>query len=81
MQRKKFKFVQGVDFHLIENLPNNGTKYMLIFDDSSEEISNSNQFVKTATAGRRRGLNTIYIKHNLFQQSKIGKRFKITKNT
>ena len=56
---------------MIENLPNNGTKYLLIFDDSCEEISNSKQFVKIATAGRHRGLNTIYIKHNLFHQSKL----------
>ena len=40
MQRKNLKFIQGVDFELID-LPNNGTKYLLIFDDSCEEISNS----------------------------------------
>ena len=73
MQRKNLKFIQGVDFDLIENLPNNGTKYLLIFDDSCEEIPNSKQFVKIATAGRHRGLNTVYIKHNLFHQSKLGR--------
>ena len=73
MQRKNLKFIQGVDFELIENVPNNGTKYLLIFDDSCEEISNSKQFVKVATAGRNKGLNTIYIKHNLFHQSKLGR--------
>ena len=71
MQRKNLKFVQGVDFELVENLPKNGTKYLLIFDDSCEEISNSKQIVKIATARRIRVLNTIYIKHNLFQQSKL----------
>ena len=45
---------------------------MLIFDDSCEEISSSKQFVKIVTAGRHRGLNTTYIKHNLFHQSKLG---------
>ena len=40
---------------------------MLIFDDSCEEICNSKAFVDIATAGRHRGLSTIYIKHNLFQ--------------
>ena len=80
MQRKNLKFIQGVDFDLIENLPNNGTKYLLIFDDSCEEISNSKQFVKIATAGRHRGLNTIYIKHNLFHQSKLGRDVEL-KNT
>ena len=73
MQRKNLKFIQGVDFDLIENLPNNGAKYLLIFDDSCEKISNSKQFVKIATAGRHRGLNTIYIKHNLFHQIKLGR--------
>ena len=71
IQRKNLKFIQGIDFHLIENLPNNRAKYLLILDDSCEEISNSKQFVKIATAGRHRGLNTIYIKHNLFRQSKL----------
>ena len=42
----------------------NGTKYLLIFDDSCEEISNSKQFVTIDTSGRHRGLNTIYIKAN-----------------
>ena len=71
MQRKKLRFVQGVDFDLIENLFNNGTKYLLKFDDSCEAIPNSKQFVKIASAGRHRGLNTVYIKHNLFHQSKL----------
>ena len=72
MQRKNLKCIQGVDFDLIENVPNNGTKYVLSFDDSCEVNSNSKQFVKTANAGRHKGLNTIYIKQNLFQQSKKG---------
>ena len=73
MQRKNLKFIQGVDFELIENLLNNGTKYLLTLDDSCEEISNTKQFLQIATAGRHRGLNTIYIKHNLFHQSKLGR--------
>ena len=79
MQRKNLKFIQGVDFELIENLPNNGIKYLLIFDDSCEETSNSQQFLKVATAGRHRGLNTIYIKHNLFHQSKLGRDVELQK--
>ena len=51
----------------------NGTKCLLIFDDSCEEISHSKQFVKIVSAGRHRGLNTIYIKHNLFHQSNLGR--------
>ena len=40
-------------------------------NNSCEENSNYKQFVKIATAGRHRGLNTIYFKHNLFHQSKL----------
>ena len=46
---------------------------MFIFDDSFEEIRNSKAFVESATAGRHRGLSTVYTKHNLFQQSKLGR--------
>ena len=61
MQRQNLKFIQGIDFELIDNLPNTQywNKKMLIFDDSCEEISNSKQFVKIATDGRHRGLKTI----------------------
>ena len=43
---------------------------LLIFDDSCEEISNDKEFVKIATSGRHRKLHVIYVKHNLFHQSK-----------
>ena len=46
---------------------------MLILDDSCEEICNSKTFVDISTAGRHRGLSTIYIKHNLFHQIKLGR--------
>ena len=70
---KNLEFVQGVNFEFIDSLKNNGTKYLLIFDDSCEEICNSKAFVDIATAGRHRGLSTIYIKHNLFHHSKLGR--------
>ena len=70
---ESLEFVRGVSFEFIDSLKNNGTKYLLIFDDSCEEICNSKAFVDTATAGRHRGLSTIYIKHNLFHQSKLGR--------
>ena len=70
---ENLEFVQGVNFEFIDSLKNNGTKYLLIFDDSCEEIGNSKAFFDIATAGRHRGLNTIYIKHNLFHQSKLGR--------
>ena len=39
-------------------------------DDSCEEIYNDKEFFKLATAGRHKNINVIYIKHNLYQQSK-----------
>ena len=70
---KNLEFVRGVNFEFIDSLKNNGTKYFLIFDDSCEEMCNSKAFVDIATAGRHRGLSTIYIKHNFFHQSKLGR--------
>ena len=68
---KNLEFVQGVNFEFIDSLKNKGTKYLLIFDDSCEEICNSKAFVDIATAGRHRGLSKIYIKHNPFHHSKL----------
>ena len=70
---ENLEFVHGVNFEFIDSLKNNGTKYLLVFDDSCEEICKSKAFVDIATAGRHRGLRTIYIKHNLFHQSKLGR--------
>ena len=61
-----------MNFKFIDLVKSNGTKNLLIFDDSCEEICNSKAFVDIATAGRHRGLSTIYIKHNSFHQSKFG---------
>ena len=67
------EFIQSIDFELFDNLPNDGTNYLLIFDDSCSELSKSQKFDKLATAGRHRGLNCIYIEHNLFHKSAIGR--------
>ena len=70
---ENLEFLQGVNFELIDSLKNNGTKHLLIFDNSCEESCNWKPFVDIATTGRHRGLNTIYLKHNLFHQSKLGR--------
>ena len=44
-----------------------------MFDDSYKEVYNSKEFGDFVTAGRHRGFFTIYIKHNLFHQRKLGK--------
>ena len=75
MQKKieRLEFVQGVNFEFIDSLKNNGTKFLLSFDDSCVEICNSKALVDIATAGRHRGLSIFYIKHNFFHQSKLGR--------
>ena len=73
MQSNNLEFFLGKYLDLIETLHNNETKYLLIFDDFSEEISNSKLFKKIATAGRPRSLNTIYIKQKLFHQINFGR--------
>ena len=70
---ENFEFVRGLSFEFFDSLKNNSTKYLLNFDDSCEEICNSKAFVDIAPAGRHRGLSTIYIKHNFFHQSKLGR--------
>ena len=67
------EFVQGIHYELMNSLKNNGTKFLLNFDDSSAEICNAKEFVDIGTAGRHRGFSTIYIKHILFHQRKLGR--------
>ena len=70
---EKLEFVQGVNFEFIDSLKSNGTKHSLIIDNFCGKICNSKAFVDNATAGRHLGLSTIYIKHNLFHQGKLGR--------
>ena len=80
LQKENLEFVQGVNFEFIDSVKNNGTKYLLKNDDSCNEICNSKAFVDIATAGRHRGPSTIYIKHNLFHQSKLGRAVELQNN-
>ena len=68
---ESLEFPQGVNFDYTDLLNNIGTRCLVNFDDSCDEIGKSNAFVNFATAGRHHGLSTIYIKHNLFNQSKL----------
>ena len=69
---QNLEFLRGVNFEFIDSLKNNGTKYLLMFGDSCEEIFISKAFEDIAIPRRHRGLSTIYIKHNVFHQSKLG---------
>ena len=60
------QFTKFPSFDLISELEN----CLLVFDDSCEEIFNDKEFSKLATAGRHKNISVIYVKHNLFQQSK-----------
>ena len=65
-RRIHFEFVKFDEFDRLRNIE----YILLVFDDSFEEIYNDKEFVKLALAGRHRGLDVIYIKDNLFQQSR-----------
>ena len=65
-QDLKIEFVPCIDFEMIEKLQN----CLLIFDDSCEEIYEDKRFLKIATSGRHKKINVIFVKHNLFHQSK-----------
>ena len=65
----RIEFIKGVNFEMISQLDN----CLLIFDDSCEEIYADSRFVKLATSGRHRKIHILYIKHNLFFQSKYSK--------
>ena len=65
-RRSHIEFVKFDGFDRLRNIGN----ILLVFDDSCEEIYNDKEFAKLATAGRHRGLDVNYVKHNLFQQSR-----------
>ena len=62
----RIEFIKYSGLEITKNL----SKCLLIFDDSCEEIFIDKEFVKIATSGRHRKLHVIYVKHNLFHQSK-----------
>ena len=60
------KFMKFNGFESLRNLE----KFLLVFDDSCKNIYYDKEFVRLATAGRHRGIDVIYVKYNLFQQSR-----------
>ena len=63
---KGIEFLKYSGFEITKKL----SDCLLVYDDSCEEIFNDQEFVKLATSGRHRRINIIYVKYNLFQQSK-----------
>ena len=72
--------VQSVNFEFLDLLQNNGRENLLVSDASREESFHSKSVFDIATARRHRRLTNIYIKLNLFQQSKLGRNVEL-KNT
>ena len=63
------EFVPCLDFQMIKELRN----CLLVFDDSCDEIYQEKKIVKLALAGRHKNVHCIYVKHNLFHQSKLSR--------
>ena len=63
------EFVPCLDFQMIKEL----RECLLVFDDSCEEIYQEKEFVKLALAGRHKNVHCIFVKHNLFHQSKLSR--------
>ena len=59
-------FVPCLEFDMIKKLAN----CFLVFDAACEEIHLEKDFVKIADAGRHKKIGYIFVKHNLFHQSK-----------
>ena len=68
-KKMNIEFKQFSGFELVSEIEN----CLLVFNDSCEEIFNDKEFSKLATAARHRNISVIYVKHNLFQQSKCSR--------
>lgn len=75
-KRLQIQFIQFTTLEITKQLDN----CLLVFDDSCEEIYNDKEFSKIATSGRHRQLHVIYVKHNLFQQSKFSRTIDLNTN-
>ena len=69
---ENLEFVEGLNIEFIDSLKSNGTKYLFIFENSSEEICNSKAFFVNTIAGRHRALGTFYNNHDLWHQANLG---------
>ena len=65
-EKLNIEFLSCLNIQMIKGLEN----CMLVFDDSCEEIYQEKEFVKLAVSGRHKKVNCIFVKHNLFHQSK-----------
>ena len=54
------EIVHGLNFDFVSFFKSNGTKYVLMFDLSCDEICNSKAFVGFAAVGKHHGLSSSY---------------------
>ena len=59
-------FKKFSNFEILSELEN----CLLVFDTSCEEIFNDTEISNLGTTGRHRNVSVIYVKHNLFEQSR-----------
>ena len=74
---ENLELVRGVNFEFIESLKKNGTKYLIIFDNSWKDICNSKAFVDIATAGRMLNI-VVYLYRNSLLLKYEGVHLKVT---
>ena len=77
LERKlNIQFTKFSSFDLISDLEN----CLLVFVSSCEEIFIDKKFSNLATSGSHKNLSVIYVKHNLFQQSKWSRTIDLNTN-
>ena len=67
-------FVPCLDFEMIKKLQN----FSLVIDDSCGELYQEKEFVNTSTVGRHKKVQCIFMKHNLFTESKWSRTFDLS---
>ena len=65
-RKSNVKFIKFNGFESIRDLEN----FLLVFDDSCEDVYDDKEFVRLATAVRHRGIDVLYIQHTFFFQSR-----------
>ena len=63
--------VHGLNFEFIDPPENKGRKYSLTSDNSFDELCNLKAFFDTPTVGGQHGFDSIHMKNNSLQQTKI----------
>ena len=60
------RFMKIGSVELVRNIEN----VLPVFDDSCKDINNDKKFVSLATAARHRAIDLLYVKYDMFHQSR-----------